>query len=69
MLFLSISEGDDPENRRPIIASTDERLIRAVLDHLAVRFGTQTPAGRTPGARSLRPVPPASRGPGDEREP
>jgi hypothetical protein len=57
MLFLSISEGDDPDNRRPIIASTDERLIRAVLDHLTERFGPQTAPARTPAVRPLRPVP------------
>jgi hypothetical protein len=57
MLFLSISEGDDPETRRPIIASTDERLIRAVLDHLAVRLGRETPTRPASAPRRLRPVP------------
>jgi hypothetical protein len=56
MLFLSISEGS-PEDRHPIFASTDERLIRAVLDHLAVRLGGQ--AVPRPGSppRPLRPLP------------
>jgi hypothetical protein len=65
MLFLSISEGDSPEDRRPIIASTDERLIRAVLDHLAVRFGPEPAPRPARGPRALRPL----RSPGEDPTP
>jgi hypothetical protein len=54
MLFLSITEGDDATSRQPIFASTDEQLIRAVLDHLTVRLGGRTP--ERPPPRPLRPV-------------
>ena len=54
MLFLTVSEGDDPETRRPILASTDPALIQAVLDHLTRRFRTRPAAPPLP-VRALRP--------------
>ena len=37
-LFLTILEGDDPDDARPLLASRDERLIGAVASELAKRF-------------------------------
>jgi hypothetical protein len=42
-LFLTILEGDDPDDARPLLASRDERLIGAVASELAKRFSL--PAG------------------------
>ena len=50
MLFLTVSEGEDPETRVPILASTDPALIQAVLDHLTRRFRSRAAAP----VRSLR---------------
>ena len=37
-LYLTISEGDNAADARPILASKDERLIGAVASELAKRF-------------------------------
>lgn len=38
MLYLSIHEGDDPDQTKPILGSTDPMVIRGVLDVLARRL-------------------------------
>jgi sulfur transfer protein SufE len=51
MLYLTIAEGDDPENAVPIFGTTDAALIRGVADLLRRRLGGREPAP----LRRLRP--------------
>ena len=40
-LFLSILEGESPGTARPLFASSDAGLIRAVAEQLSVRMGLE----------------------------
>lgn len=44
MLYLTIAEGDDPDQAIPIFGTTDALLIRGVADLLRRRLGGQEPA-------------------------
>jgi hypothetical protein len=39
LLYLTISEGDDPDRAQPILGTTDADLIRGVADLLRRRLG------------------------------
>lgn len=43
-LFLTISEGETPSSVRPLLASEDPGLIRAVTRELVRRLGGERPA-------------------------
>ena len=62
-LFLTILEGENPEEARPIIASGDSRLIQAVAAELFRRLGDED----IPSLRSLRLMK-QDRQPGSEPE-
>jgi len=49
-LFLTILEGENSEEARPIIASGDSRLIQAVAAELSRRLGDE----ETPSLRGLQ---------------
>ncbi len=38
-LFLTILEGDSPDQTHPVIATEDPEIIRAVARHLMMRLG------------------------------
>jgi hypothetical protein len=40
-LFVSILEGDSPQNARPLLASEDARLVRVVAREINRRLGCQ----------------------------
>jgi sulfur transfer protein SufE len=44
LLYLTISEGDDPDHATPILGTTDAHLIRGIADLLRRRLGGQEPA-------------------------
>jgi hypothetical protein len=44
VLYLTISEGDDPGHTTPILGSTDPLLIRGMADVLLRRLGGREPA-------------------------
>jgi|RhiMetdeSRZDD1v2_1073273.scaffolds.fasta_scaffold4367583_1 hypothetical protein len=42
-LFLTILEGETPEQAEPLFATRDDRLIRLVSNELAKRLGLSAP--------------------------
>jgi len=40
--FLTILEGNDPDDAKPLLASRDERLIGAVASEIAKRFSVSS---------------------------
>jgi hypothetical protein len=65
--FVSIAEGDTPSSAKPVLASEDPTLVRAVLTALVERLGgipeaLQEPEP-TPLVRVTRPCPDHGRQP------
>lgn len=58
-LFVSILEGDSPQNARPLLASEDARLVRAVAREINRRLGCQdlntTKPPYQPGGQDAQP--------------
>lgn len=52
-IFLMVSEGSDPGDTVPLLASSDPRLIAAVMRELKHILGLESPS-----ARDLRPTKP-----------
>jgi len=61
VLYLTIAEGDDPDQAIPVFGTTDALLIRGVADLLRRRLGGQEPGVlRTLAPRNPRVPDPTS---------
>jgi hypothetical protein len=57
MLYLTITEGDDPENAIPILGTTDPDIIRGMAELLRRRLGGRESAPVSPLRGKDRTVP------------
>ena len=53
-LFLTILEGDSPDQTHPVIATEDPEVIRAVARHLMMRLGLNDDSRRSIEEKLLR---------------